>query len=256
MDARALKEFLEAVLAGKVSVDEAARRIADLPVQHVQDFAQLDGERALRMGVPEVVFGERKSPEQIGALVAKLVALGQAVLVTRMAKEAEPAALAAAPHGKYDPLSRTFTAAPAGGLPPREGMVAVVSAGTTDIPIAEEACATAHAVGAQVERLYDVGVSGLHRLLRRAPQLREADAVVVCAGMEGALPSVVGGLVARPVIAVPTSVGYGASFGGLAALLSMLNSCAANVSVVNIDNGFSAGFQAALIARQSHRARK
>ena len=255
MDARALKEFLEGVRAGKVSVDEAARRIADLPVQHVSDFAQLDGERALRQGVPEVVFGERKSPEQIAALVAKLVGLGQAVLVTRMQPEAEKAALAAAPQGRYDPLSRTFTAPPAAGLPPREGIVAVVSAGTTDIPVAEEACATAHIVGAQVERLYDVGVSGLHRLLRKAPQLREADAIVVCAGMEGALPSVVGGLVARPVIAVPTSVGYGASFGGLAALLSMLNSCAANVSVVNIDNGFSAGFQAALIARQSHRAR-
>ena len=255
MDARALKEFLEQVRAGKVPVDEAARRIADLPVQHVQDFAQLDGERALRMGVPEVVFGERKTPEQIGALVAKLVGLGQAVLVTRMSPEAEKAALAAAPGGKYDKSSRTFTAAPQGGYPAREGIVAVVCAGTTDIPVAEEACATAHTVGAQVERLYDVGVSGLHRLLRKAPQLREADAVVVCAGMEGALPSVVGGLVARPVIAVPTSVGYGASFGGLAALLSMLNSCAANVSVVNIDNGFSAGFSAALIARQSHRAR-
>jgi NCAIR mutase (PurE)-related protein len=172
-----------------------------------------------------------------------------------MPPEAEAAALASAPKGRYDPVSRTFTAPPAAGWPPREGLVAVVCAGTTDIPIAEEACATAHLVGAQVERLYDVGVSGLHRLLRRAPALREADAVVVCAGMEGALPSVVGGLVARPVIAVPTSVGYGASQGGMAALLAMLNSCAANVTVVNIDNGFSAGFSAALIARQSHRAR-
>jgi NCAIR mutase (PurE)-related protein len=256
MDARALKEFLESVRAGKVSVEEAARRIADLSVQQVGEFAQLDGERALRQGVPEVVFGERKTPEQIAGLVGKLVSLGQAVLVTRMSPEAEQAALEAAPQGKYDPVSRTFSAAPAAGLPPREGIVAVVSAGTTDIPVAEEACATAHIVGAHVERLYDVGVSGLHRLLRKASTLREADAVVVCAGMEGALPSVVGGLVARPVIAVPTSVGYGASLGGMTALLAMLNSCAANVSVVNIDNGFSAGFQAALIARQSHRARK
>lgn len=255
MDARALKEFLEQVRAGKVSVDEAARRIADLPVQHVSDFAQLDGERALRMGVPEVVFGERKTAEQIGALVARLVSLGQAVLVTRMAADAEKAALSAAPTGRYDPISRTFSAPPQAGWPPREGIVAVVCAGTTDIPVAEEAAVTAHTVGAQVERLFDVGVSGLHRLLRKAPQLREADALVVCAGMEGALPSVVGGLVSRPVIAVPTSVGYGASFGGLAALLAMLNSCAANVSVVNIDNGFSAGFTAALVARQSHRAR-
>jgi NCAIR mutase (PurE)-related protein len=134
-------------------------------------------------------------------------------------------------------------------------LVAVVCAGTTDIPVAEEACATAHAVGAQVERVYDVGVSGLHRLLRKAPALRDADALVVCAGMEGALPSVVGGLVSKPVIAVPTSVGYGASLGGIAALLAMLNSCAANVTVVNIDNGFGAGFVAALIARQSQAAR-
>ena len=256
MDARTLLELLQKVRAGEVGPDAAARRIADLSVQQIGEFAQLDGERALRQGVPEVVFGERKTPEQIAGLVGRLVSLGQAVLVTRMSAEAEEAALKAAPQGKYDPVSRTFTAAPAAGLPPREGIVAVVSAGTTDIPVAEEACATAHIVGAQVERLYDVGVSGLHRLLRKAAQLREADAVVVCAGMEGALPSVVGGLIARPVIAVPTSVGYGASLGGMTALLAMLNSCAANVSVVNIDNGFSAGFQAALIARQSHRARK
>jgi hypothetical protein len=256
MDARSLQDLLERVRAGEVAPAAAAKAISDLPVQHVQDFAQLDGERALRMGVPEVIFGERKRPEQIGALVEKLVSLGQAVLVTRMSAEAEAAALAAAPHGRYDPVSRTFTAPAVSGIPPREGLVAVVCAGTTDIPVAEEACATAHIVGAQVDRIYDVGVSGLHRLLRRTAALREADALVVCAGMEGALPSVVGGLVARPVIAVPTSVGYGASLGGIAALLSMLNSCAANVSVVNIDNGFGAGFQAALIARQSHVARQ
>ena len=256
MDARALQQLLEQVKRGEVAPDAAAQRIAALPVQEVADFAQLDGERALRQGFPEVVFGERKEPEQIGALVGKLVALGQAVLVTRMAKEAEPFARAAAPLGRYDPISRTFSAPPASGVPPREGLVAVVCAGTTDIPVAEEACRTAEMVGAEVTRIYDVGVSGIHRLLRRAPALREADALVVCAGMEGALPSVVGGLVPRPVIAVPTSVGYGASMGGIAALLAMLNSCAANVSVVNIDNGFGAGFQAALIARQSHLARR
>ena len=258
MDARTLSEFLEKVKSGEVSVAEATLRIAELPVQQVEDFAALDGERALRQGVPEVIFGERKRPEQIGALVERLVALEQSVLVTRMAPEAEAACLAAAPHGRYDPISRTFTApvrGDSGKAPPREGLVAVVCAGTTDIPVAEEACATAHLVGAQVARIYDVGVSGLHRLLRRAKELREADALVVCAGMEGALPSVVGGLVARPVIAVPTSVGYGASLGGMAALLAMLNSCAANVSVVNIDNGFGAGFQAALIARLAHKAR-
>jgi NCAIR mutase (PurE)-related protein len=256
VDARSLRAFLEQVKRGDLGLDEAVRRLAELSVQQVADFAQIDGERALRQGFPEVIFGERKRPEQIAALVEKLASLGQAVLVTRMAPEAERAALAVAPHGRYDPVSRTFTAPPKAGLPPREGVVAVVCAGTTDIPVAEEACVTAHIVGAQVERIYDVGVSGLHRLLRKAPALREADALVVCAGMEGALPSVVGGLVARPVIAVPTSVGYGASLGGIAALLAMLNSCAANVSVVNIDNGFGAGFQAALIARHAHAGRK
>src|SRR5437660_33268 len=253
MDARALQRLLEDVKRGEVPIETAVRRIADLPVQHVADFAQLDGERALRQGVPEVIFGEGKTAVQITALIEKLVALGQAVLVTRMDKSAELAALGAAPRGRYDPVSRTFTAPPSGGEQPRQGLVAVVCAGTTDIAVAEEACATALAVGAEVKRLYDVGVSGLHRLLRQAPALREADALVVCAGMEGALPSVVGGLVARPVIAVPTSVGYGASLGGIAALLAMLNSCATNVSVVNIDNGFGAGFVAALIARHAHR---
>jgi NCAIR mutase (PurE)-related protein len=246
---------MQKVKSGEVAPDEAAKRVAELPVQMVAEFARLDGERALRMGVPEVVFGERKKPEQIGALVERLVALGQGVLVTRMAAEAEQAALAAAPNGRYDPVSRTFTAPPRDGWAERQGLVAVVCAGTTDIPIAEEACASAHAVGAAVERSYDVGISGLHRLLRVLPRLREADALVVCAGMEGALPSVVGGLVSRPVIAVPTSVGYGASQDGMAALLAMLNSCASNVTVVNIDNGFSAGFTAALIARGAHRAR-
>jgi NCAIR mutase (PurE)-related protein len=255
MDARELLLLFEKVRVGELAPADAAGRVADLSVQKVADFAQLDGERALRMGVPEVIYGERKRPEQIGALVERLVLLGQGVLVTRMAAEAEPAAMAAAPQGRYDPISRTFTAPPKGGWPERQGTVAVLCAGTTDIPVAEEACAAAHLVGATVERTYDVGVSGLHRLLRRAPALREADALVVCAGMEGALPSVVGGLVARPVIAVPTSVGYGASQGGMAALLAMLNSCAANVTVVNIDNGFSAGFCAALIARGSHQGR-
>ncbi|HEY2029249.1 MAG TPA: nickel pincer cofactor biosynthesis protein LarB [Myxococcales bacterium] len=256
MDGRELISLLDKVRSGEVLPAEAAKRVADLSVQKLSDFAQLDGERALRMGVPEVIYGERKRPEQIGALVERLASLGQAVLVTRMSAEAEPSAMAAAPEGRYDPVSRTFSAPPRAGWPERQGTVSVVCAGTTDIPVAEEACAAAHHVGARVERSYDVGVSGLHRLLRRAQLLRDADALVVCAGMEGALPSVVGGLVARPVIAVPTSVGYGASMGGIAALLAMLNSCAANVTVVNVDNGFSAGFCAALIARGSHEGRQ
>jgi pyridinium-3,5-biscarboxylic acid mononucleotide synthase len=255
VDLDGLQELLEKVRRGELPVAEAARKLAELPVQQIADFAHLDGERAVRQGVPEVVFGERKTPEQIGLLVARLRELGQAVLVTRLAPESAPAAIAAAPGGKYDPISRTFHALVPGPAKETEGVVAVVCAGTTDIPVAEEAAVTARFVGAAVERLYDVGVSGLHRLLRRAPALREADALVVCAGMEGALPSVVAGLVPRPVIAVPTSVGYGASLGGIAALLAMLNSCAANVSVVNIDNGFGAGFQAALIARTAVRGR-
>ena len=238
-----------------MTVAEALRRLADLPVQRIAEFAQLDGERAVRQGAPEVIFGERKTPEQIAKLVARLRELGQAVLVTRLAAEAAAGALAAAPEGKYDPISRTFHAHAPGPERNAEGTVAVVCAGTTDIPVAEEAAVTAAFVGAGVERLFDVGVSGIHRLLRRAPDLRNADALVVCAGMEGALPSVVGGLVPKPVIAVPTSVGYGAALGGIAALLAMLNSCAANVSVVNIDNGFGAGFQAALIARAAARGR-
>ena len=244
-----MSEFLERVRRGELPVAEAARTLAELPVQRIADFAQLDGDRAVRQGAPEVIFGERKSPDQIGQLVARLRELGQAVLVTRLGPEAADAARAAAPEGRYDPISRTFHARAPGPAREPQGVVAVVCAGTTDIPVAEEAAVTAGFVGAAVERLYDAGVSGIHRLLRRAPDLRAADALVVCAGMEGALPSVVGGLVPRPVIAVPTSVGYGASLGGLAALLAMLNSCAANVSVVNIDNGFGAGFQAALIAR-------
>jgi NCAIR mutase (PurE)-related protein len=249
VDLTSLREFLGRLQRGELGIEDALRTLAELPVQKVAEFALLDGERALRQGVPEVVFGERKTPEQIGKLVARLRELGQAVLVTRLSPEGGQAAIAAAPQGRYDPISRTFHAAAPGPAREPRGVVAVVCAGTTDIPVAEEACVTVGFVGAEPKRHFDVGVSGIHRLLGRAQELRAADAIVVCAGMEGALPSVVAGLVPRPVIAVPTSVGYGASLGGMAALLAMLNSCAANVSVVNIDNGFSAGFQAALIAR-------
>ena len=254
MDLLSLRDFLGRLQRGELAIEEALRTLSELPVQRVAEFAQLDGERAIRQGVPEVVFGERKTPEQIGKLVSRLRELGQAVLVTRLSPEGGQAALSAAPEGRYDPLSRTFHARAPGPARTPEGVVAVVCAGTTDIPVAEEACITAEFVGAAATRHFDVGVSGIHRLLGRARDLREAHAIVVCAGMEGALPSVVAGLVPRPVIAVPTSVGYGASLGGLAALFAMLNSCAANVSVVNIDNGFSAGFQAALIARGAMRS--
>jgi len=255
VDITSLRDFLGRLQRGELGIEEALRTLSQLPVQRVAEFAQLDGERAIRQGVPEVVFGERKTPEQIGKLVSRLRELGQAVLVTRLSAEGGQAAVVAAPEGRYDPVSRTFHAKAPGPERKPEGVVAVVCAGTTDIPVAEEACITVGFVGAAATRHFDVGVSGIHRLLGRAQDLREADAIVVCAGMEGALPSVVAGLVPRPVIAVPTSVGYGASLGGLAALFAMLNSCAANVSVVNIDNGFSAGFQAALIARGRATAR-
>jgi len=245
VDERALRALLGQVRKGKVAIGAAARRLA--PHHRVGEFAELDGERAARMGVPEVIYGAGKSPAQIAALVERLAALKQGVLVTRLDAAGGEAAARAA-KGRYDPLSRTFQA----GNPRKpKGLVCVLAAGTTDIPVAEEAAVTAGFVGAHVARHFDVGVSGLHRLLRRVPELRTADALVVVAGMEGALPSVVGGLVARPVVAVPTSVGYGASQGGMAALHAMLNSCAANVTVVNIDNGFSAGFTAALIARNA-----
>jgi NCAIR mutase (PurE)-related protein len=253
VDAHGLRELLGKVARGELSAHKAEEQIGALAVQPIGDFANLDGERAIRAGAPEVVFGERKTPEQIGLLIERLVSLGQAVLVTRMSPEAAPRAAQSAPHGTYDPVSRTFAAPAPGAVRVPRGLVSVVCAGTTDIPVAEEACKTVEHVGAKVQRIYDVGVSGLHRLLRRANDLHASDAVVVCAGMEGALPSVVAGLIPRPVIAVPTSVGYGASLGGMAALLAMLNSCAANVMVVNIDNGFSAGYSAALIARQSVR---
>ena len=251
MDERSLREFLAEVRAGRLSVDAAARRLAELPLHAVGDFAELDSDRARRMGVPEVIFGERKTPAQIAGLVAKLAEVRQGILVTRLTPEGGAAAAAAVPSGSYDPVSRTFHAPPPGRPRKPQGLVAVVCAGTSDIPVAEEAAITAGFVGAAVERHFDVGVSGLHRLLRRVDKLRAADAIVVCAGMEGALPSVVGGLVARPVIAVPTSVGYGASQGGMAALHAMLNSCAANVTVVNIDNGFGGGYSAGLIARHA-----
>ncbi len=255
MDERTLRKLLAEVRRGTLDLGEAARRLAEAQIAQVQDFAELDSARAQRMGVPEVIFGERKTPPQIAALVTRLSGLGQGALATRLSPEGGLAAEQAVPHGRYDPVSRTFMAPAKGRAKKPRGLVAIVCAGTTDIPVAEEAAVTAAFVGAGVERHFDVGVSGIHRLLRRISALRAADALVVCAGMEGALPSVVGGLVARPVFAVPTSVGYGASQGGMAALHAMLNSCAANVSVVNIDNGFGAGFSAALVAKEARSRR-
>jgi NCAIR mutase (PurE)-related protein len=216
-------------------------------------FAQLDLERERRTGFPEVVFGEGKSASQLTAILGKLTEHADRVLATRVSADKAAEIIAALPGFAYHEAARTLTwrREPAATPPDDDGYVAVVSAGTSDVPVAEEAAITAECMGCRVERIYDVGVAGIHRLFRRLPQIRGANVVIVAAGMEGALTSVVGGLVDKPVIALPTSVGYGASFHGLAALLTMLNSCAAGVSVVNIDNGFGAGYCAAVIHKNT-----
>ena len=249
MDPDTLKALLRAVQAGQIPVDEAVRELRELPFRAL-GFANVDTHRHLRTGFPEVVLGQGKSPQQIAAILVELARGGSTALATRVSPEAAQAIIPAVAGARYLPVPRAVVVGP---LPPPErgrGTIAVLSAGTADIPIAEEAALTAELAGNHVDRVYDVGVAGLHRLLAHRATVEAAEIVVVVAGMEGALPSVVGGLFARPVIAVPTSVGYGASLGGIAALLAMLNSCAAGVAVVNIDNGFGAGHMAALMNRK------
>jgi NCAIR mutase (PurE)-related protein len=209
-------------------------------------FARVDHHRALRQGCPEVVFGPGKTPDQIAAIAERLVAAGHSLLVTRTDRQAFEAVAARVTTAKFHEVARTITLA-LGELPPGRGTIAVAAAGTADLPVAEEAAVSAELMGNVVERLYDVGVAGIHRLLAEHARLASARVIIAVAGMEGALPSVIGGLVSVPVIAVPTSVGYGASFGGLTALMAMLNSCASGVSVVNIDNGFGAAAVASAI---------
>ncbi len=247
MDPQNLKDMLERVREGTLSPDEAAKQLARLPYEDL-GFAKVDHHRALRRGFPEAVFGEGKTSEQIVAIVERIVGHGQRALVTRTDPDVHARVAAVRPEARFHEAARCITVetAPA---PTLEGRVAIAAAGTSDLPVAEEAAVTAAFHGAEVDRIYDVGVAGLHRLLDRAETIRQADVVVVVAGMEGALPSVVAGLVDAPVVAVPTSVGYGASFHGLAALLAMLNSCASGVGVVNIDNGFGAAHLACLILR-------
>lgn len=247
MDRGSLESLLAAVKRGETSIEQALDRLSHFPLQEL-GHTRLDTQRALRCGFPEVVFGERKTPEELVDIARALVARHGRLLVTRVSEAGQAALRAGVPGAELHTRARAVTvnAPPAGS---GTGLVLVLSAGTADAPVAAEAELTARLLGARTEWLSDVGVAGLHRLLAHAHRLREARALVVVAGMEGALPSVVGGLVARPVVAVPTSVGYGASLGGLAALLAMLNSCAAGVTVVNIDNGFGAGYAAALINR-------
>jgi len=247
MDPRSVKELLEGVRDGRLSPDEAASRLATLPFEDL-GFAKLDHHRALRRGFPEAVFGAGKTPPQIVAIVERMAARGQSVLVTRTTAAVYEQVAAVRTGAQWHVAARCVTVE-CGTKVPLPGRIAVLAAGTSDLPVAEEAAVVAAFHGAAVERIYDVGVAGLHRLLDRTAAIREADVVIVVAGMEGALPSVVAGLVDSPVVAVPTSVGYGASFGGLAALLAMLNACSSGVGVVNIDNGFGAAHLACLILR-------
>ena len=248
MEREGLRALLEQVRRGEVEPDAALERLAQLPFVDTPS-ARVDTHRALRCGLPEVVFGQGKSVAQVVEIAGALRAAGQPVLVTRVDPDAGPALRRALPEAEYDQEARLLWLGPAEVPIVGKGTIAVVAAGTADLPVAREAIGVARRFGNKVDALHDVGVAGIHRLLDAAPTLRAARVVIAVAGMEGALPSVVGGLVDRPVIAVPTSVGYGASFGGIAALLGMLTSCASNVSVVNIDNGFGAAYVATLVNR-------
>lgn len=249
MNASQLRTLLEQVAAGQVPTADAERLVASaLRERPFEDlgFARVDHHRALRQGFPEVVLGLGKTPAQVAAISREIVGRGSTLLVTRAPLETYEAVKALVPEAVYEPTARLITLKQQ-DVAPGHGRILVVAAGTSDMPVAEEAACTAELMGNDVGRLYDVGVAGLHRLLHERKTLADARVLIVVAGMEGALPSVVSGLVSVPVIAVPTSIGYGASFGGIAALLGMLNSCASGVSVVNIDNGFGAANIASLI---------
>jgi NCAIR mutase (PurE)-related protein len=248
MNPERLKELLAGVSAGTISPDDALETLKSLPFEDL-GFAKVDHHRSLRTGLPEVIFGAGKTAEQIVEIARSLNDGAHNVLITRIDADQAAAVRQVFPTAEYSPHARVATIVHTAPQIVGRGAILVVAAGTSDLPVAEEAALTAALMGHLVERITDVGISGIHRLFAHRDQLRAATVLIVVAGMEGALPSVVAGLVDKPVIAVPTSVGYGASFGGLAALLAMLNSCAAGVTVVNIDNGFGAGVAAALINR-------
>ena len=252
MNEQQLRALLRDVRAGRCSEDDCVRQLKALPVEDL-GFAQLDHHRHLRTGFPEVIFGQGKTPEQVAMIFDRLHLRQPVVMATRVTPEHAEAVAAVAPESIYYPLARLIVWHREGRQWRHDGhpLIAIISAGTADLPVAEEAALTAETIGWPVDRLYDVGVAGLHRLLAQSERLLRARVLVVVAGMEGALASVVGGLVQAPVVAVPTSVGYGASFHGLSALLSMLNSCASGVAVMNIDNGFGAGYYAALLAEMA-----
>lgn len=245
MDPSLLKKLISDVARGSTSVNEALDKLRHLPFEDI-GHSKVDCHRALRQGFPEVIFCEGKTGGEIEAIAESIYSAGGNLLATRASGEVYHLLKKRFPRAVYHARARVVTVQKGKARRPR-GLIAVVSAGTSDAPVAEEAAVTAEIMGNRVRRYYDVGVAGLHRILSKREELSRARAIIVVAGMEGALPSVVGGLVGRPVIAVPTSIGYGASFGGIAALLGMLNSCAAGVTVVNIDNGFGAGYAASLI---------
>lgn len=242
-----LRKIFDQVRRGKLSPDEGVERLRHLPFEDL-DFAKVDHHRALRVGMPEVILGQGKTPAQVAEIFARLARHSKNVLATRVSQEQFAAVKKKVRGAEYRELARAITLRRDRKVY-GQGAIAVVSAGTSDVPVAEEAVVTAELMGNHVEHFYDVGVAGIHRLLAHRQALARARVVIVCAGMEGALPSVVGGMIGVPVIAVPTSIGYGASFQGVAALLGMMNSCASNVSVVNIDNGFGAAYVASLINR-------
>ena len=248
MDEKRIRQLLEQIKSGQIPVDEGIASLRSLPFEDL-GFAMVDHHRSLRQGFPEVIFCQGKSIDQIVTIAEHIVEKGTDLLATRATPEAYQAVVARIPDATYHEAARTIVSQRNRVLRGR-GKVLVVSAGTSDIPVAEEAVVTAEVMGNEVERIFDVGVAGIHRLFAHRDLIMKASVLIVVAGMEGALASVVGGMVARPVIAVPTSIGYGASFGGVAALLGMLTSCASGVTVVNIDNGFGAGYAASLINRK------
>jgi pyridinium-3,5-biscarboxylic acid mononucleotide synthase len=250
MDPARVRALLERVKDDLVGVEEALEELRTLPFRQLGDTATIDHHRALRVGIPEIVLGEGKTAEQIILIVEELARAGGNVLATRVDPAKAEAVRARVPAARYEAEARALFIEQKPWEDVGRGTIAIVSAGTSDRPVAEEAAFTAHVFGHRIDRIYDVGVAGVHRTLARIDALRAAEVLIVVAGMEGALPSLIAGLVERPVIAVPTSIGYGASFGGLAALLAMMTSCAAGVTVVNIDNGFGAAYAAALVNRR------
>jgi NCAIR mutase (PurE)-related protein len=248
MDFRKLEDLLKKVSSGRTSIQEAMAQLKSLPFEDL-GYARIDHHRSLRKGFPEVIWGEGKTSGQILSIMKQLKRKGQNILITRLEEKKAKAIQKIFLKSRYYPQSKVLTYLTHPVKSEGKGTILVVTAGTTDIPVAEEAVVTSQFMGNRVETLYDVGVAGIHRLLSERERLEAARVLIVVAGMEGALPSVIGGLVDRPVIAVPTSVGYGTSFGGITALLAMLNSCASGVAVVNIDNGFGAGCMASLINR-------